>query len=106
MPETKDVLLPPRRRNLNAQIERYMRSLKSECLDRMGVFALTTNSPVPVELPSNRRGTRSAFRAAFGYTMFMNNLLLSFPRASVPSMFSFMHPSLTPLNLVLTMLGF
>jgi hypothetical protein len=38
--------------------------------------------------------------------MFMNNLLLSFPRASVPSMFSFMHPSLTPLNLVLTMLGF
>ena len=28
------VLLPPRSPNLNAQIERFMRSLKSECLTR------------------------------------------------------------------------
>jgi putative transposase len=38
MTDTKIVLLPPRRRNLNAQIERYMRSLKSEFLDRMIFF--------------------------------------------------------------------
>jgi hypothetical protein len=36
--ETKAVLLPPRRPNLNAQIERYMRSMKSECLERMILF--------------------------------------------------------------------
>ena len=35
---TKIVLLPPRSPNLNAQIERYMRSLKSECLGRMIFF--------------------------------------------------------------------
>jgi hypothetical protein len=32
---TKIVLLPPRSPNLNAHLERFMRSLKSECLDRM-----------------------------------------------------------------------
>jgi transposase InsO family protein len=32
------VLLPPRSPNLNAYIERFMRSLKEECLDRMIVF--------------------------------------------------------------------
>ena len=38
MTDTDVVLLPPRSPNLNAQIERYMRSLKSECLDRMIFF--------------------------------------------------------------------
>jgi len=36
--DTKPVLLPPKSPNLNAQIERYMRSMKSECLDRMIFF--------------------------------------------------------------------
>ncbi|MGK0189554.1 MAG: putative transposase, partial [Verrucomicrobiales bacterium] len=36
--EIKVVLLPPKSPNLNAQIERYMRSLKSECLNRMIFF--------------------------------------------------------------------
>ena len=35
---TKIVLLPPRSPNLNAHVERFMRSLKSECLDRMIFF--------------------------------------------------------------------
>jgi putative transposase len=38
MTDTDVVLLPPRSPNLNAQIERYMRSLKSECLGRMIFF--------------------------------------------------------------------
>ncbi len=36
--DTKVVLLPPRSPNLNAHLERFMRSLKSECLDRMIFF--------------------------------------------------------------------
>ena len=32
------VLLPPKSPNLNSQIERFMRSLRSECLDRMIFF--------------------------------------------------------------------
>jgi len=36
--DTKVVLLPPRSPNLNAHLERYMRSLKSECLDKMIFF--------------------------------------------------------------------
>jgi putative transposase len=35
MTETKIVLLPARSPNLNAYLERFMRSLKSECLNRM-----------------------------------------------------------------------
>lgn len=35
---TKPVLLPPRSPNLNAYAERFCRSLKSECLDRMIFF--------------------------------------------------------------------
>ncbi len=35
MTDTDVVLLPPRNPNLNAHLERYMRSLKSECLDRI-----------------------------------------------------------------------
>ena len=38
MTNTEVVLLPPRSPNLNANLERYMRSLKSECLDRMIFF--------------------------------------------------------------------
>jgi len=36
--ETRIVLLPPKSPNLNAHLERYMRSLKSECLDKMIFF--------------------------------------------------------------------
>ncbi len=36
--ETKVVLLPPKSPNLNACMERWFRSLKSECLDRMVFF--------------------------------------------------------------------
>jgi len=36
--ETKAVLLPPHSPNLNANLDRYMRSMKSECLDRMIFF--------------------------------------------------------------------
>ncbi|MCA9088356.1 MAG: integrase core domain-containing protein [Planctomycetaceae bacterium] len=35
---TKILLLPPRSPNLNAHLERWFRSLKSECLDRMVFF--------------------------------------------------------------------
>ncbi|MDG2122314.1 MAG: integrase core domain-containing protein [Verrucomicrobiales bacterium] len=38
MTDTRVVLLPPRSPNLNAHLERYMRSMKSECLDRMIFF--------------------------------------------------------------------
>jgi hypothetical protein len=37
--ETEVVLLPPRSPNLNAFVERFCRSLKSECLDRMIFFS-------------------------------------------------------------------
>lgn len=36
--QTKTVLLPPRSPNLNTQIEQFMKSLKSECLERMVFF--------------------------------------------------------------------
>jgi len=36
--DTKVVLLPPKSPNLNAYMERWFRSLKSECLDRMIFF--------------------------------------------------------------------
>ncbi|MFT5105956.1 MAG: putative transposase [Pseudoalteromonas tetraodonis] len=38
MTDTDVVLLPPRSQNLNAHLERYMRSMKSECLGRMIFF--------------------------------------------------------------------
>jgi putative transposase len=34
----KPVLLPPKSPNLNAHIERFMRSIKEECLDRLILF--------------------------------------------------------------------
>ena len=36
--EVKPLLLPPRSPNLNAYLERFMRSLKSECINRMIFF--------------------------------------------------------------------
>ena len=36
--DTKPVVLPPKSPNLNAHLERYMRSMKSECLERMIFF--------------------------------------------------------------------
>lgn len=38
MGDTRIALLPPRSPKLNAYLERFMRSIKSECLDRMIVF--------------------------------------------------------------------
>ena len=36
--EMETIFLPPRSPNLNAYIERFMRSMKSECLNRMIFF--------------------------------------------------------------------
>ena len=36
--DTKAVVLPPKSPNLNAHVERFMRSIKSECLNRMVFF--------------------------------------------------------------------
>ena len=36
--DTEVILLPPKSPNLNADMERWFRNLKSECLDRMIVF--------------------------------------------------------------------
>jgi len=36
--DVKAVRLPPRSPNLNAHLERFLRSLKSECLDRVIFF--------------------------------------------------------------------
>ncbi len=36
--DTEVILLPPKSPNLNADMERWFRSLKSECLDRMIFF--------------------------------------------------------------------
>ena len=42
MTDTKPVVLPPRSPNLNAHLERFMRSLKEECLDRMIFFGCSS----------------------------------------------------------------
>jgi len=36
--DTKPVVLPPKSPNLNPHIERFMRSMKSECLNRLVFF--------------------------------------------------------------------
>lgn len=48
--DTKVVLLPPRSPNLNAHLERFMRSLREECLDRMIFFGERS-----LRWPSSRR---------------------------------------------------
>ena len=40
--DTDVVTLPPKSPNLNSHLERFMRSLKSECLDRMILFGETS----------------------------------------------------------------
>jgi len=45
--DTEVVTLPPKSPNLNSHLERFMRSLKSECLNRMILFGETSLRPVP-----------------------------------------------------------
>ena len=44
---TKPVRLPAKSPNLNAQIERFMRSIKSECLAKMIFFGENSLLPLP-----------------------------------------------------------
>jgi len=52
---TEPVRLPPRSPNLNAWIERYMRSIKSECLDRMIFFGEARCIPMLGCHPSEKK---------------------------------------------------
>jgi putative transposase len=51
--------LPPRSPNLNAQIERYMRSMKSECLDRMVFFGERSLRRALAEFVAHYHGERN-----------------------------------------------
>jgi putative transposase len=57
--DTRIVLLPPRSPNLNAQLERYMRSLKSECLDRMIFFGQRSLERALKEFVAHYHGERN-----------------------------------------------
>ncbi|MFT5854372.1 MAG: putative transposase [Verrucomicrobiales bacterium] len=59
MTDTEVVLLPPRSPNLNAQIERYMRSLKSECLDQMIFFGQRSLARAVGEFVAHYHGERN-----------------------------------------------
>jgi len=56
---TKAVLLPPKSPNLNAQIERYVRSIKSECLDRMVFFGERSLHRALAEFVAHYHGERN-----------------------------------------------
>jgi putative transposase len=56
---TKIVLLPPKSPNLNAHIERYMRSMKSECLDRMIFFGRQSLERALREFVAHYHGERN-----------------------------------------------
>jgi putative transposase len=53
------VLLPPRSPNLNAHLERYMRSLKSECLGRMIFFGQRSLERALAEFVAHYHGARN-----------------------------------------------
>jgi hypothetical protein len=58
----KSVKLPPRSPNLNAHAERFVRSIKESCLDRMVFFgesSLHRDSRVRSALPSRAQPSRS-----------------------------------------------
>jgi hypothetical protein len=56
---TKVVLLPPKSPNLNAHIERYMRSMKSECLERMVFFGERSLRRALAEFIAHYHGERN-----------------------------------------------
>ncbi|MGK0188982.1 MAG: putative transposase [Verrucomicrobiales bacterium] len=57
--EIKVVLLPPRSPNLNSYIERYMRSMKSECLDKMIFFGRQSLERALLEFVTHYHGERN-----------------------------------------------
>jgi hypothetical protein len=57
--ETKPVVLPARSPNLNSHIERYMRSLKSECLNKMIFFGETSLRRALAEFVAHYHGERN-----------------------------------------------
>jgi len=59
MTETTVVLLPPKSPNLNAYLERFMRSLKSECLNRMIFLGRNSLERTLKEFASHYHGERN-----------------------------------------------
>ena len=57
--DTKVVLLPTRSPNLNAHLERFMRSLKSECLNRMIFFGRASLERSLTEFAVHYHGERN-----------------------------------------------
>ena len=57
--DTKVVLLPPKSPNLNANLERYFRSMKSECLDRMIFFGQRSLERALREFVAHYHGERN-----------------------------------------------
>lgn len=55
----KPVVLPPRSPNCNAHLERFMRSLKSECLDRMIFFGAGSLRTALREFAAHYHGERN-----------------------------------------------
>ena len=56
---TEPVLLPPRSPNLNAHLERFWRSLRSECLDRMIFFGESALRRATQSFVSHYHGERN-----------------------------------------------
>jgi putative transposase len=57
--DTEVVLLPPRSPNLNAHCERYMRSMKSECLNKMIFFGEKSLRRALAEFTQHYHGERN-----------------------------------------------
>ena len=57
--DTEVVLLPPKSPNLNAYMERWFRSLKSECLDRMIFFGRRSLEKAVREYVQHYHGERN-----------------------------------------------
>jgi len=57
--DTKVVLLPPRSPNLNAHVERYMRSMKSECLSKLIFFGEKSLRKALTEFSAHYHGERN-----------------------------------------------
>ena len=56
---SKPVLLPPRSPNLNAHVERLMRSVKSECPERMIFFGKAPLRPALAEFVAHCHGVNA-----------------------------------------------
>jgi hypothetical protein len=57
--ETKAILLPPKSPNLNPQVERFMRSMESECLNRMIFFGENSLRKALAEFSAYSHGERN-----------------------------------------------